>query len=193
MMMMMEDDRPSLAQGEFKMHSQAEYFLELGSSSGNIIELVDESRLSDESQWFSHLGFDVMLLSNELIERIPVIREINAIAEVDRVVVLSMPAYSTYNWHTDDHRNATVNLLINNHDNSHCLFGEPLDENRSSFLELKYKPNTFYLFNTKRQHMVINRGERRYMMSLQFNSELGYIDIRDEWLDSNSLSSLKAS
>jgi len=193
MMMKMEDGQPSLDEGQIKMLTQSEYFLELGSSSESIIELVDESRLSDQSQWFSHLGFDVMLLSNELIERIPIIREINAIAKVDRVVVLSMPTYSTYNWHTDDHRNATVNLLINNHDNSHCLFGEPLDENRSSFLELKYKPNTFYLFNTKRQHMVINRGERRYMMSLQFNSELGYTDIRDEWLNRNSLASLKAS
>ena len=173
------------------MHSSAEYFLELGLVSDNIGQLVDESRLSDESQWFSHLGFDVMLLSNKLIEEISVIKGINTIATVDRIVVLSMPAFSTYNWHTDDHRIATVNLLINNHENSQCFFGESIDENRSSLIELRYKPNTFYLLNTKKKHMVINNGQRRYIMSLQFNSRLSYSNIYHAWIKRNNLSSLE--
>ena len=175
------------------MLSPSEYFFELGLVSGNIEQVVDESRLSDESQWFSHLGFDVMLLSNKLIQEISVINSINTIATVDRIVVLSMPAFSTYNWHIDDHRSATVNLLINNYENSHCLFGESIDENRSAFIELKYKPKTFYLFNTKKKHMVINNGQRRYILSLQFNTRLDYSDILHGWIKGNDLSSLEAS
>jgi len=173
------------------MRSQSEYFLKLGHLSGNINQLVDESRLSDESQWFSHLGFDVMLLSNKLIDEISVLRDINTIATVSRIVILSMPPFSTYNWHTDDHRSSTVNLLINNHQNSLCLFGEPIDDNRSNFIELRYEPNTFYLFNTKKKHMIVNNGQRRYTMSLQFKSRLTYNDISRAWIDKYSLTSLE--
>ena len=119
-----------------------------------------------------------MLLSNELINKVPTIKKINSIAEVDRIVILSMPAMSTYNWHVDDHRNATVNLLINNHKNSTCLFGVRLDGYKHSIIELNYEPKAFYLFNTKIEHMVINRGPERYILSLQLKSMQNYSTIQ---------------
>lgn len=162
-------------------------FLELGDLPGGTKVLIDPIRLHKKSEWFSHLGFDVLLLSNDHIPSIPTLCAINKIAPIDRIVVLSMPASSVYNWHIDDHRSSTVNLLVNNHDCSNCFFGDPIDSNRHNLLELQYQPNKFYLFNTKKEHMVINRGERRYMVSLQFRTKLTFENIRDAWMDVASI------
>lgn len=154
-------------------------FSEIGKLDCEVKQLFELSRLEDPTQWFSHLDFDVMLLENNLIEKVPLLVQVSSVAAVDRVAILSMPAMSTYDWHIDDHRNATVNLLINNHDTSQCFFGRRIDGNKHSLIELSYKPNTFYLFNTKSEHMVINRGPRRFILSLQFRSKLEYSTIQE--------------
>lgn len=158
----------------------------IGKFKGNMEEIVEKERINADDQWFEHLDFKVMLLSNELINKIPTIKKINSIAEVDRIVILSMPAMSTYNWHVDDHRNATVNLLMNNHKNSMCLFGARLDGYKHSFVELNYEPRGFYLFNTKIEHMVINRGPERYILSLQLKSMEKYHTIQKSLLGKTS-------
>ena len=103
--------------------------------------------------------------------------------------ILRMEANSYYDWHVDTNRGAGLNLLLNNWDASHCLFDsnpntrnkkqlskdaieehDLLDEFRvtSKFTELKYKPNTYYLFNVQQAHSVYNFSGVRYLLTLEF-------------------------
>jgi len=155
-------------------------YWELGKVDGGIGEYINMERINDRSQWFEYLGFDVQLINQDAIKKIDIIKQVDKITSIDRIVLLSMPEHTTYNWHVDDHRKATINLLINNHKESFCLFGESIDESKHSTIKLEYKKDTFYLFNTKKDHMVVNFGERRYILSMQFNSKLSYEEIKSE-------------
>ena len=152
----------------------------LGTLEKGIENYIDMSRLDDESQWFSYLGFDIQLLNRDIIKETVILQQIDKVAPIDRIVLLSMPTNTTYNWHIDDHRKATVNLLLNNHSTSSCLFGKRLDDSKHTIRKLQYEPNTFYLFNTRVEHMVINNGERRFMLSMQFDSKLNYGEIKEQ-------------
>ena len=157
----------------------SECYSSIGSYDGKIQDLVTDEQINDASQWFNHFDFKVMLLDNSLIEHVPVFEKVNKVTKIDRIAVVSMPPMTTYNWHVDEHRSATVNMLLNNHDDSICLFGKQIDGSKHSIVELFYKPNTFYLFNTSVDHMVINRGAERFMLSLQFEKQKKYEDLRE--------------
>ena len=97
-----------------------------------------------------------------------------------------------------------LNLLLNNWDSSHCLFDgnpnerkdkqlskealenhEDLDDFKvaSKFVELKYKPNTYYLFNVQEAHSVYNFSGKRYLLTLEFfkdKGELNYNQLVEE-------------
>ena len=118
--------------------------------------------------------------------------------------ILRMEENSYYDWHVDTNRGVGLNLLLNNWDASHCLFdGNPntrnkkqlskdaieehdlLDEFRvtSKFTELKYKPNTYYLFNVQEAHSVYNFSGTRYLLTLEFfknKDELNYNQLVEE-------------
>ena len=159
---------------------QSECFKNLGQLEGSIEEYIDFTRIEDKTQWFNYLGFEIQLINKSLIDRIPIIQSINKIIEIDRIVLLAMPEESTYNWHVDDHRNATLNLLINNHETSYCMFGRPIDYSKHETVLLKYKPLNFYLFNTQVEHMVVNHGPQRYMLSMQFSSPMKFDSIKNK-------------
>ena len=160
--------------------NQSDCFIDVGKIDGEISDYINFDRIEDKSQWFNYLGFDIQLIDRNLIERIPCIQLINNIVNIDRIIILSMPERSSYDWHVDDHRNATLNLLINNHGSSYCMFGKPIDYAKHKIVRLDYEPLHFYLFNTKIDHMVVNHGPQRYMLSMQFTSPLKFDDIKVE-------------
>jgi hypothetical protein len=49
-----------------------------------------------------------------------------------------------------------------------CLFKVDSDQNVFKIDELKYKPSTYYLFNTQVPHTVYNFETTRYLMSIEF-------------------------
>lgn len=150
----------------------------IGTFDGNIQDLVADQKINDPSQWYNHFDFKVMLLDNSLIDHVPVFDKVCKVP-IDSIAVVSMPPMTTYNWHIDEQRSATVNMLLNNHDESLCLFGKQIDGSKHSIVELSYKPKIFYLFNTMVEYMVINRGSERFMLSLQFSQQLKYEDLRE--------------
>jgi len=62
--------------------------------------------------------------------------------------VLKMEPNTCYNWHTDTDRKTGLNMLLSDDGNSRCVFlaGEPGVVFKTQ--ELKYKPDTYYVFNT---------------------------------------------
>ena len=81
--------------------------------------------------------------------------------------VIRLDPNTTYDWHTDTQRGVSINMLLNNFD-SHCMFSTQADEATHRFIELKYKPNTYYLFNNQVPHMVLNFNQSRYLLSIEF-------------------------
>ena len=74
---------------------------------------------------------------------------------------------SKYDWHVDTSRGVCVNMLLNDVE-SKCLFSIEQGEITRTFKELKYKPETYYLFNNQVEHTVINFTQNRYLMSVEF-------------------------
>jgi len=82
--------------------------------------------------------------------------------------VLRMEPNTCYNWHTDTDRKAGLNMLLSDDGNSRCVFlaGEPGVVFKTQ--ELKYKPDTYYVFNTQIPHAVLNTEQPRYLFSVEF-------------------------
>jgi hypothetical protein len=85
--------------------------------------------------------------------------------------ILRMKPNTCYNWHVDTDRKVGLNMLLNEDGDSHCVFvnGEPGVV--FGVEELKYEPDSYYVFNTQVAHMVLNTAQPRYLFSLEFLEE----------------------
>ena len=98
------------------------------------------------------------------------------------VGIIRLDPHTTYDWHVDGRRGVCVNMLLNDV-KSHCLFEVGHDEATHTFLELKYRLGSYYVFNNQVPHMVINFNESRYLMSVEFEAdknELSYEQLLGE-------------
>jgi hypothetical protein len=71
-------------------------------------------------------------------------------------------------------------MLISEDHHSHTLFGEDLHNQNMKITELKYMPNTLYLFNNQAEHCVINLDGPRYLFSLYFQQETPYEIVKNK-------------
>jgi hypothetical protein len=98
------------------------------------------------------------------------------------VGILRLDPYTTYDWHVDERRGVCVNMLLNNA-KSNCLFSVGAALATHSFIELKYRVGSYYVFNNQVPHMVTNFNESRYLMSVEFEAdknELSYEQLLGE-------------
>jgi hypothetical protein len=86
------------------------------------------------------------------------------------VGIIRLDPYTTYDWHTDTRRGVSINMLLNNA-KSNCLFSVSEAEATHSFIELKYRLGSYYVFNNQVPHMVLNFNESRYLMSVEFEAD----------------------
>lgn len=135
--------------------------------------------LCESPEWQSHFGFDAIQLPNELIDIEPALKELHAVWPIGRLGLLRVAEKSVYDWHVDEYRLSCVNMLFTLGSSSHTLFGQQRDALNKDVIELKYEPDTFYLFNNQVPHTVINLGEPRYLFSLYFQEEKDYSELRD--------------
>jgi hypothetical protein len=93
---------------------------------------------------------------------------IKKFVEPHRLFIQRLEPRTSYNWHLDWARNASLTLCLNQTETSLTLFAERKEENH--FCELRplyYKSNTMYLFNGSRWHCGINYSdETRYLISI---------------------------
>ena len=90
--------------------------------------------------------------------------------------IIKIDENTYYDWHIDTDRGVGLNMLLNNWDTSHCLFNPKIQRGESveidnmtdKYIELKYKPNTYYLFNTQMAHSVYNFKDTRYLLTIDF-------------------------
>jgi hypothetical protein len=99
------------------------------------------------------------------------------------VGIIKLDPYTCYDWHTDTRRGVGINMLLTTFDRSVCAFASNKEGTVFEIEELKYKPATYYIFNTQVPHTVYNFETTRYLMSVEFakdKSELSFEDLLND-------------
>lgn len=138
-------------------------YLEIGQSTitDNVWSLIDDDR-----QWIEHNSFLAKQIPEHIYLQEPLLKYLASKHSL-LVGILMMKPLHVYNWHTDGNRRCGINLLLSDSP-SYCLFtNQPAIS--SPVLELAYKPQTYYAFNTDIQHMVVNLNQPRYLMSVEID------------------------
>jgi len=132
-------------------------------------------------EWKPYYNFHATQVPFDLAYSDPILRSLGTKYPL-AVGIIRLDPYTTYDWHVDGRRGVCVNMLLNNV-KSHCLFEVGHDEATHTFLELKYRLGSYYVFNNQVPHMVINFNESRYLMSVEFEAdknELSYEQLLGE-------------
>lgn len=118
-------------------------------------------------EWVKYYNFDARPIVPDLILQDDFLRWLSTRYEF-MAGVLRLDPYICYNWHTDTRRGVGINMLLTPNTRSFCAFGLDVDQLVFKIAELKYKPNTYYLFNTQVPHTVYNFETTRYLFSIEF-------------------------
>lgn len=140
-------------------------------------QLTAQATIADEvldfakttGAWTPYYNFYAVQVPFELAFKDPVLHALGT-QHTLAVGVIRLDPYTTYDWHTDTRRGVSINMLINNA-KSHCIFSQENTGATHRFTELEYKPNTYYLFNNQVPHMVMNFGQSRYLLSVEFEED----------------------
>jgi hypothetical protein len=121
------------------------------------------------STWKPYYNFYATQVPFDLAYSDPTLRSLGAKYPL-AVGIIRLDPYTTYDWHTDTRRGVSINMLLNNA-KSNCLFSVGETEATHSFIELKYRIGSYYVFNNQVPHMVTNFSESRYLMSVEFEAD----------------------
>ena len=163
----------------------SDFFLELNTKSEYISSLN-----FDNVTWVHYIGWLATGLDLGVLDKEPILKKINERFEIESIGVLKMDTNTLYNWHVDDDRGVSINMLLTPEHTSHCIFTKKRTQKVDVFpiVELEYKKNTFYVFNTQELHSVLNLNSTRYMFSVQFKdkkNKLLYNEVKQYCIDNN--------
>ena len=152
-------------------------YYEIGKKSTILKDLEDFA--FSPSDWLPYYNFDAKRIPPEIVFQddffIWLSHRYSFVAGI-----LKLDPYVCYDWHIDTRRGVGVNMLLTPFDRSICAFKVDLDQTVFKIDELKYKPGTYYLFNTQVSHTVYNFETTRYLMSIEFaknKDELSFEDL----------------
>ena len=123
-----------------------------------------------DKAWVPYYNFMALPLEKEVTDTDPFLRKLNEIRSF-RSGILRVEQNTVYNWHVDSERKSALNMLLYDDGNSRCIFAPYGFGIVMPVVELKYRPNTFYAFNTQIVHMVCNTSEPRYLFSIEFTGD----------------------
>ena len=140
-------------------------YYEIGTKSTIAKELYDYA--FNPQPWFPYYNFSAKPIPPDIVAQDKFFRWLHARYEF-LVGVLRLDPYVCYDWHTDTRRGVGINMLLTPQARSVCAFADNTDDAVFKIEELKYKPNTYYIFNTQTAHTVYNFETTRYLMSVEF-------------------------
>ena len=165
-------------------------YYELRSQCSIYNDIVEYTKTADPSKWFTAYSFDILNIPDEILLKDPVMRAIRTKFPVEsyytRPVCLKMRPNLFYKLHEDTVRQAAINMLIDGW-NSHTFYGTPVEgsEDLYDINRLVYKPEHYYLLDTKQLHAVLNFESPRIVFSLGFNLPATYTNVRDFLIDAD--------
>lgn len=139
-------------------------------ASKSIIEQDLLSLCNDNEGWFPYFNFDLKVIPYAIIHKDPLFQWLSSKYEYVPAILKVQPNHC-YIWHKDDNRGVAINMLLTHDSKSFCVFADNINEVVFPINELKYKPLTYYLFNTQKFHTVYNFDKPRYLFSLEFKKD----------------------
>lgn len=161
------------------------FFYELPTTSVIADEALAFGRQNDV--WHLYYNFDAARLPVEIAIKEPLLMWLLHNNFDFHVGVLKLPSNTCYRWHVDTDRLVGINMLLADN-GSKCLFAENTEGVSFPIVELAYKPNKYYVFNTKQQHTIFNFAETRYLLSVEFLGKdrgLTYTDVCNVFKDNH--------
>ena len=155
-------------------------YYEIKSKSTLVKELYEYAYNSEP--WFPHYNFNVKPIPSDITHKDNFFKWLHARYEFI-VGIIKLNPYTCYDWHTDTRRGVGINMLLTPFDRSVCAFAPNKEGTVFEIEELKYKPATYYIFNTQVPHTVYNFETTRYLMSVEFakdKSELSFEDLLND-------------
>lgn len=126
-------------------------------------------RAQETKIWRSYFNFDAIRVRNRELEQDKFFLNLHKFSSF-KCGIIKLEPNTFYNWHTDARRKVSVNMLLGQ-THSHTLFCLNFGDILGKFEEIKYEPNTCYLFNNTIHHTVINFDNPRYLFSLEFDNK----------------------
>lgn len=116
-------------------------------------------------------GWRFERVKNEIWKNDSVLRKIDEKFPIKGIAVIHMKPNMCYKWHTDAYRLCALNLLLTANESSYTVFTNDYHnagQDQIDITRLKYEPDYFYIFNTRKSHTVLNLNEDRYMITCEF-------------------------
>jgi hypothetical protein len=139
-------------------------FVPLGVKSSIIEEIAEV--IKNEEDWQPYYNFMVKQVPDEVIQKDPFLRDLYAIEPFIAGVTMMKPM-TVYDWHTDERRGATLNMLVHS-GFSLTMFTTPDQATVRHFAVAEYKPQEYHFFNTQKPHTVFNFDQPRYLFTIEF-------------------------
>lgn len=149
-------------------------------------ELINKSNITqrlldtahNSSQWIDYYNFKAKLVPPEMLFEDEFFKWL--VKRYDFIAgILKLDPYTCYDWHTDTRRGVGINMLLTPEARSICAFTHNKEDAVFKIEELKYKPSTYYLFNTQVPHTVYNFETTRYLMSVEFAKDKNELTFED--------------
>jgi hypothetical protein len=134
--------------------------------------------------------FKTIRINKDYLLEEPIIKKIHDQFEISFAGIFILEKNTGCNFHVDEPRKVTINMLISS-GISHSIFKKESTDSDNmyqyEFEELIFEEKTFYLYNVSREHCVINFDKPRYMFSVKFkDGKLSYNELF-KWCKENNL------
>ena len=153
-----------------------QFFTEINHNPETIINYYDANRLKS-LPLLSYFGFKGAPLGPHIFLQDRMLKELNDAYPIHYAGVVKLDPYTVYDWHTDSVRTVSLNMLLTAHTSSHSIFTSNKAGVVIETTHLNYRPHTLYLFNTQKEHMVVNTHEDRWLFTVEFQDEIFYDDM----------------
>ena len=143
------------------------------------VKLINHALGNDP--WFPYYNFEAKPVPYDLVLEDPFFQWLHPRYKF-LAGIIKLPPYTCYDWHVDTRRGVGINMLLQPEGSnlSRCMFAKEVQDASTKFMQLHYRPDTYYVFNTQKEHMVINFQKPRYMFSVEFlkgKDELSWNDL----------------
>lgn len=156
------------------------FYYEISQYKSKLVEtLLDKISTKNESDWKTTektYDWSVLEIDKKILLEDTFLKQLSQKIDFAGHVFKMLPN-KFYDWHRDAERKTAINILLNTDSHSYLLFTPMRNSDICDFIELKYKPDTFYVINTKMEHMVVNFEQTRYILSISFDSQVDYVDV----------------
>lgn len=130
-----------------------------------ILEEIAEV-IKNEEDWKPYFNFKAKQVPNEVVQKDPFLRDLFEREQFVAGVTMMHPM-SVYDWHTDERRGVSINMLV---DSGFCmtLYTTYTQDLVRPIVAVQYKPEEYHFFNTQIPHSVLNFDKPRYLFTLEF-------------------------